>query len=200
MLGFTAFDTGMALMPGAIATAISMLIIGRLLNRIDGRWSIVFGTLLFAWSTWLLGGLTVQAGYWDVFWPRVVQGFALGFLFVPLTTISLSDVPVPKLAGATGVFTLLRQLGGSLGIAILTTLLTHESAVAWNNLAGGVTQSHGYSIGALTQIVAQQSTMIAYNYIFRLTAVVFVLSTPLVFLIRRHPKAPAAVELSEAAA
>ncbi len=55
ILGFTAFDTGMALMPGAIATAISMLIIGRLLNRIDGRWSIVFGTLLFAWSTWLLG-------------------------------------------------------------------------------------------------------------------------------------------------
>src|SRR5215469_5732350 len=126
MLGFTAFDTGMALMPGAISTAISMLIIGRLLNRIDGRWSIVFGTLLFAWSTWLLGGLTVQAGYWDVFWPRVVQGFALGFLFVPLTTISLGDVPVPKLAGATGVFTLLRQLGGSLGIAILTTLLIHQ--------------------------------------------------------------------------
>ena len=100
-----------------------MLIIGRMLNRIDGRWSIVFGTLLFAWSTWLLGGLDVQAGYWDVFWPRLVQGFALGFLFVPLTTISLSDVPVPELAGATGVFTLLRQLGGSLGIAILTTLL-----------------------------------------------------------------------------
>ncbi|MGC1380936.1 MAG: DHA2 family efflux MFS transporter permease subunit, partial [Candidatus Baltobacteraceae bacterium] len=116
ILGFSAFDTGMALMPGAIATAISMLIVGRILNFIDGRWSIVFGTLIFAWSSWLLGGLTVQAGYWDVFWPRVVQGFSLGFLFVPLTTISLSDVPVSEMAGATGVFTLLRQLGGSLGI------------------------------------------------------------------------------------
>jgi len=197
MLGFTAFDTGMALMPGAIATAISMLIVGRILNRIDGRWSIVFGTLLFAWSTWLLGGLTVQAGYWDVFWPRVVQGFALGFLFVPLTTISLSDVPVPKLAGATGVFTLLRQLGGSLGIAILTTLLTHKTAVAWNDLAGGVTQTQGYSVGALTQMVAQQSTMIAYDYVFRLTAIVFVLSTPLIFLVRRRPRAPALIEASE---
>jgi DHA2 family multidrug resistance protein len=200
MLGFTAFDTGMALMPGAIATAISMLIIGRLLNRIDGRWSIVFGTLLFAWSTWLLGGLSVQAGYWDVFWPRVVQGFALGFLFVPLTTISLGDVPVPKLAGATGVFTLLRQLGGSLGIAILTTLLTHKTAIAWNDLAGGVTQSHGYSVAQLTQMVAQQSTMIAYNYIFRLTAIVFVISTPLIFFIRSHPHAPAAVAETEATA
>lgn len=187
LLGFTAYDTGLALMPGAFATAASMLIIGRILNRIDGRWSIVFGTLLFAWSTWLLGGLTVQAGYWDVFWPRLIQGFALGFMFVPLTTISLGDVPVPDLAGATGVFTLLRQLGGSLGIAILTTMLTHETAIAWNVLASGVTQTHGYSLGQLTQIVGQQSSMIAYDYLFRVTAIVFVLSAPLVFIIRRQP-------------
>jgi len=184
MLGFTAFDTGMALMPGAISTAVSMLIIGRLLNRIDGRWSIVFGTLLFAWSTWLLGGLTTQAGYWDVFWPRLVQGFALGFLFVPLTTISLSDVPVPELANATGVFTLLRQLGGSLGIAILTTMLTHQTAIAWNELASGVTATHGYPVQVLTGMVAQQSAMIAYDYLFRVTAIVFVVSAPLIFLIR----------------
>src|ERR1700683_1900498 len=97
LLGFSALDTGLALMPGAFATALSRLIIGRILNRIDGRWSIVFGTLLFAWSTWLLGGLTVQAGYWDVFWPRLIQGFALGFMFVPLTTISLLDVPIGEL-------------------------------------------------------------------------------------------------------
>jgi len=191
ILGFTAFDTGMALMPGALATAVSMMIVGRLLNRIDGRWSIALGTLGFAWATWLLGGLDVQAGYWDVFWPRLLQGFALGFLFVPLTTIALGDVPVPELAGATGVFTLLRQLGGSLGIAILTTLLTHRTAIAWNVLASGVTQTHGYSTGALTQLVAQQAAMIAYNYLFRLTAIVFVLSTPLIFFVRprRTPQA-----------
>ncbi len=197
ILGMTAFDTGMALAPGAIATAVSMLIVGRILNHIDGRWSIVFGTLLFAWSTWLLGGLSVQAGYWDVFWPRVVQGFALGFLFVPLTTISLADVPVPELANATGVFTLLRQLGGSLGIAILTTLLTHQTAVAWNVLASGVTQTHGYSTAVLTQMVAQQSAMIAYNYLFRLTAIIFVLSTPLVFLIHRQRVRPALATAAE---
>jgi DHA2 family multidrug resistance protein len=120
-----------------------------------------------------------------------VQGFALGFLFVPLTTISLGDVPVPEMAGATGVFTLLRQLGGSLGIAILTTMLTHQTAVAWNVLASGVTQTHGYSIGQLTQMVSQQSAMIAYNYLFRVTAIVFVVTTPLVFLIKRQSTAPA---------
>ena len=109
--------------------------------------------LIFAWSTWMLGALDVQAGYWDVFWPRLIQGFGLGFLFVPLTTISLSDVPIHELAGATGVYTLLRQLGGSFGIAILTTMLTHQTAVAWNVLSSEVTSTHGYSIGTLTQLV-----------------------------------------------
>jgi DHA2 family multidrug resistance protein len=192
MLGFTAFDTGMALMPGAFATAISMPIAARVINRIDGRWSIVLGMFLFAWSTWLLGDLNTQAGYWHVFWPRVIQGFALGFLFVPLTTISLSDVPVADMANATGVYTLLRQLGGSLGIAILTTLLSHETAIAWNVLASGVTQTHGYSVQTLTQMVEQQSTMIAYDYLFRLTAIVFIITTPLVFLIHAQKRAPAA--------
>jgi DHA2 family multidrug resistance protein len=189
ILNFTAFDTGMALLPGALSTAVSMMIVGRILNRIDSRWSIVCGMLVFAWSTWLLGGLTVQAGYWDVFWPRLIQGFGLGFLFVPLTTVSLGDVPIYELAGATGVFTLLRQLGGSFGIAILTTMLTHQTAVAWNVLASGVTASHGYGLGTLTQLVAQQSSMIAYDYLFRVCAIVFVLATPLVFLIsaRKRP-------------
>jgi DHA2 family multidrug resistance protein len=196
ILGFTAYDTGLALMPGAFATAASMLIIGRILNRIDGRWSIVFGTLLFAWSTWLLGGLTVQAGYWDVFWPRLVQGFALGFLFVPLTTISLGDVPRAELAGATGVFTLLRQLGGSLGIAILTTMLTHQTAIAWNVLASGVTQTHGYTTQQLTELVSQQSAMIAYDYLFRVTAIVFVLSTPLIFFVKKPQYRPMAVAVA----
>ncbi len=189
ILGFTAFDTGMALLPGALSTAVSMLIIGRIFNRIDGRWSIVFGMVTFAWSTWLLGGLTVQAGYWDVFWPRLIQGFGLGFLFVPLTTIALGDVPIHELAGATGVFTLLRQLGGSFGIAILTTMLTHQTAVAWNVLASGVTQTHGYSVPALTGMVAQQSAMIAYDYLFRFCAIVFVAATPLVFLIAKQKRA-----------
>lgn len=202
ILGFTAFDTGMALLPGALSSAVSMAIVGRILGKIDGRWAIVAGMVLFAWSTWLLGGLNTQAGYWDVYWPRLIQGFALGFLFVPLSTISLGDVPIAELAGATGVYTLLRQLGGSFGIAILTTMLAHESAIAWNVLASGVTSTHGQSLGTLTQMVAQQSTMIAYDYLFRFCAIVFIVATPLVFLIRvrKHPAAGPRAAVAAAAA
>jgi DHA2 family multidrug resistance protein len=199
ILNFTAFDTGMALLPGALSTAVAMLVIGRILNRIDPRWPIVVGVLIFAYSTWLLGGLNAQAGYWDVFWPRLIQGFGLGFLFVPLTTVSLNDVPIHEMAGATGVYTLLRQLGGSFGIAILTTMLTHQTAVAWNVLASGVTSLHGQSTGAMTQLVAQQASMVAYNYLFRVCAIVFVLVTPLIFFISKKRTAGAPAPMAMAA-
>jgi DHA2 family multidrug resistance protein len=196
ILNFTAFDTGMALLPGAASTAVSMVIIGRILNRVDSRLSIAFGMFIFGFSCWQLSDLTTSAGYWDVFWPRLIQGFGLGFLFVPLSTVSLGDVPRGEMAGATGVYTLVRQLGGSFGIAILTTLLTHESAIAWNVLASGVTQTHGLPIGALTQMVGQQSAMIAYNYLFRVTALVFMLAIPLVFFIQVKPRASAAMAVA----
>lgn len=187
ILNFTAYDTGLALLPGALSTALSMLIIGRINNKVDPRISIAIGMLVFGYSSWMLGDLNAQAGYWDVFWPRLVQGFGLGFLFVPLSTVSLGDVPIPELAGATGLYTLVRQLGGSFGIAILTTLLTHETAIAWSVLASGVTKSQGYSVAVLTSMVAQQAAMISYDYLFRITAIVFFLCTPLVFFIRIKP-------------
>jgi DHA2 family multidrug resistance protein len=185
VLGFTAFDTGMALLPGAIATAISMMIVGRIPpGKIDPRIQVGFGMIVFGVSLWWLGALNENAGYWDVFWPRLVQGFGLGFLFVPLSTVTLGAVPKEELAGATGVSTLLRQLGGSFGIAILTTLLARESAIAQNALASGVTNTHGYSIAVLSQLVGTASQVISYDYLFRLSAIVFFVCTPLVVFMR----------------
>jgi DHA2 family multidrug resistance protein len=198
VLGFTAFDTGMALLPGALATAVSMVIVSRIMSKIDPRILVGFGMVVFGVSTWWMGGLTENAGYWDVFWPRVVQGFALGFLFVPLSTVTLGAVPREELAGATGVSTLLRQLGGSFGIAILTTLLAREMAIAQNVLASGVTQTHGVAIPVLSQLVAISSQVISYDYLFRLTAIVFFVCTPLVIFMRpsRRSGAPAQVAMA----
>ncbi|MBV8602161.1 MAG: DHA2 family efflux MFS transporter permease subunit, partial [Candidatus Eremiobacteraeota bacterium] len=141
VLGFDALQAGLALLPGALATAISMPIAGRLMTKIDGRVSIAAGLLIFGAASWWMGGLDQNSGYWDIFWPRAYQGFALGFLFVPLSTATLSGVPRGELASASGMYTLIRQLGGSLGIAILTTLLQREIAIAQQALAAGVTLS-----------------------------------------------------------
>src|SRR5579872_2078401 len=184
ILGMTAYDAGVALLPGALATAVAMPIVGKLVNKMDGRWLVGFGMTLFAVSTWMLGALTQNAGYWDFFWPRAIQGFGLGFLFVPLTTVMLAAVPKPELAGATGVSALIRQLGGSFGIAILTTLLARRIAFAWHDLAAGVTQTHGTPIGTLTALVAQSSQVIGYDYLFRLTAIIFICTVPLCIFLR----------------
>ena len=184
VLGFTAYDTGLALLPGALATAVSMLIVGRLTGRLDPRLLVGFGMIVFGISTWWMGGLTQNAGYWDVFYPRLVQGFGLGFLFVPLSTVTLGAVPKEELAGASGVSTLLRQLGGSFGIAVLTTLLARQMAVAQSELAAGVTQTHGYSIPLLSQLVGVAASVISYDFLFRLSAIIFFVCTPLVIFMR----------------
>ena len=162
ILGMTAYGTGVALLPGAIATAISMLIVGRLIGRIDPRIIVAFGMLLFAWSTWDMGSLTAMSSNDDFFWPRAWQGMALGFIFVPLSTVTIGAVPLAELAGATGVSTLLRQLGGSFGIAILTTMPIHQSAVAFNE-RGRRHLDARLPIPVLSMLVSQQSAVIAYD-------------------------------------
>ena len=142
VLGFTATETGLVLLPGAIATAVSMPIASRLTHHVDGRAMIAFGLLVFAGSAWWMGGINQNSGYWDVFWPRALQGFALGFLFVPLSTATLGEIARDRMANATGIYTLVRQLGGSLGIAILQFLQVRDADNAYATLASGVTPAN----------------------------------------------------------
>jgi DHA2 family multidrug resistance protein len=203
VLGFTATETGLALLPGAIATAISMPIASRLVAKVDGRAMIAFGLLIFAASAWWMGDINQDAGYWNVFWPRAVQGFALGFLFVPLSTATLGEIERHRMANATGIYTLVRQLGGSLGIAILQFMQTRYQDTAYVALASGVTASNPADAQLLAQgqngaaqlynLVMLNATVISYDMVLRLCAIVFVISMPLVLLLnwRRVPVPPA---------
>jgi DHA2 family multidrug resistance protein len=172
-MGMTAYDTGLALLPGALATAASMLVVGRLMSVVDPRILTALGLVLSAWSCWALGGLNQYAGIGDIFWPRLIQGFGMGLMFVPVTTAMLTPIPKHELASATGVSMLVRQLGASVGIAVLTTLLASETTIAWMALAGGVTHARGASIGQINGLLVQSATVIAYDYLFRICAFVF---------------------------
>jgi MFS transporter, DHA2 family, multidrug resistance protein len=197
VMGFTAMGTGLALLPGAIATAISMPIAGRLVKWVDARASIAFGLIVFAIGCWMVGGLNQYAAYEDTLWPRAIQGFALGFMFVPLTTATLGDISRAKMSGATGVYTLVRQLGGSLGIAILQLYETRRQDSAYAQLASGITMAnqnvanmlHGVasqtaSLNNVFSMVMLNAETVAYNDVFRLCAVIFIISVPSVFLLR----------------
>ena len=210
VLGFTATETGLVLLPGAIATAIRMPVASQLTKRVDGRVMIAFGLLLFAGSAWWMGGINQSSGYWDVFWPRALQGFALGFLFVPLSTATLGEIARARMANATGIYTLIRQLGGSLGIAILQFLQIRYADNAYSALASGVTPAnpsvsqylrdlHG-SAAQLYQMVMLNATVISYDMVLRLCGIIFVVSIPLVMLLNWRKTAadgPEAAALAE---
>jgi DHA2 family multidrug resistance protein len=205
VLRFDATTTGFALLPGAIATAVSMPLASTFVKYVDARISILLGLVLFAIGCWTMGGLNGQAAFDDTLFPRITQGLALGFLFVPLTTLTLSSISREKMSGATGVYTLIRQLGGSLGIAILQVYETRREDSAYAVLASGVTSAnqtmanlmHGAASRAqmldnVWNLVTANAQAVAYNDVFRLCAVVFVISLPTVLLLGKPPstKAP----------
>jgi DHA2 family multidrug resistance protein len=196
VLNFDAWQTGLAVLPGAIATAIGMPIAGNLVNRIDPRISMAFGLIVSGIASWWMGSFSQQAGYWDVFWPRALQGFSMGFIFVPLSTVMLAQVPRSELANATGISTLVRQLGGSFGIAILTTLLVWKEKHVFADLTASVSQAHYAVRGFLDQASGQMdavrqiaamlqadSALISFNFLFRLSAIVFFASLPFVWFL-----------------
>jgi DHA2 family multidrug resistance protein len=197
VLGLDATMTGLALLPGAIATAASMPLAGRLSKFLGARWTIAIGLILFAVGCWTMGGLNTVADMSDTYIPRAIQGFGIGFIFVPLTTVTLSEISRAKMASATGVYTLVRQLGGSIGIAILQFYETRREDSSYASLATGMTASnpalanlmHGAQnqskmlMDVWSQVMAQAQA-IAYDDVFRLCAIVFLASIPTLFFLR----------------
>jgi DHA2 family multidrug resistance protein len=144
----------------------------------------------------MLGLLNANAGIGDIFWPRVWQGLALGFIFVPLTTATLADVPRARMSNATGLYTLIRQLGGGLGIAILQLVQQRAEDGHYAALASGVTAANpavsammnaagnaASKVHDLYGMVTINATVMSYNDVFRLCAIVFAVSIPTVFLL-----------------
>jgi DHA2 family multidrug resistance protein len=122
--GYTASQTGMVILPGALASAFTMAIVGRNASKVDARPLIVFGAFMFLASMYMLSKLTLDAGQGEFFWPLILRGVGLGCLFVPLTNATVAGLPMRQIGQGTGLFNLMRQLGGSLGIAIMATSLS----------------------------------------------------------------------------
>src|SRR5882762_930490 len=126
---FTANQTGLVILPGALASAFTMAVMGRQQGKFDGRWSIAVGVGVFALSMWKHAHFTTDSGMADYFWPLIFRGVGLGLIFVPLTNLALADLPMSKIPNGTGLFNLMRQLGGSVGIAISATLVQRFTAI-----------------------------------------------------------------------
>ena len=126
--GYTAWQTGQVILPGALASAFTMAVMGRFASKLDARPLIVIGSFLFLASMYLLSRITLDAGQGELFWPLILRGVGLGLIFVPLTNATVAGLQVTSIGQGTGLFNLMRQLGGSLGIAIMATLLARFSS------------------------------------------------------------------------
>jgi len=154
MLGYTAYLSGLVLSPGGVATFLFMPICGRLIGVIDPRRLIAGGFGVCSVALFMMAGFNTQVGFWTMVWPRVVLGVGLAFVFVPLTTVTFATIAKETMGNATGLYNLMRNIGGSVGIAAVTTLLARRSQFHQAVLAAHVTPYNPQVYGIQQQMGA----------------------------------------------
>jgi DHA2 family multidrug resistance protein len=209
LLGYPALQAGIAMAPRGVGSFIAMPIVGLAVGRVDARRLLAAGVVGGSLTLFWLGALDLQAGYWDVFWPQFVQGISLSLLFVPLTTITMDPIPRERMGNATSIFNLMRNIGGSLGIAVATTVLARRQQLHTNELGAHVDvynpqaraifeqlraafAARGSDLvtaarqaqAAIWGLVERQASMLSFNDVFRLLGMLFLALLPLLFLMR----------------
>lgn len=127
LMGYTSFYAGLVLGPGGLATMIAMPIAGALVQRGNPKRILTVGIVICAISTYMMSQLNLQSDFWSFVWPRAVLGLGMGLTFIPLTTQTLSHIPKPSMGEATAMYNLLRNMGGSVGIAFVATLVSRRT-------------------------------------------------------------------------
>ena len=209
-LGYPALQAGLAMLPRGLGSFIAMPFVGMLMSKVDARKLLFIGFTVAAYAMWDLGRINLNAGYWDIFWPQFIQGLSMGFLFVPLTTITHGPISKERMGNATSIFNLMRNIGGSVGIAMVTTMVARDTQRNINILGahvspyntatqniymamrGGLvsrgsdmTTATQQAVGALFGMVARQANMVATISAFRLLGIMFLCVVPLILLMKK---------------
>ncbi len=216
LMGYPAVESGMAVSPRGFGAIASMLIVGRLINRIRGRYLVMFGFSVLAYSIYLFSLINLQISISSIVWPNIISGFAMGFIFVPLTTMALGTLKNEQMGNASGVFNLMRNTGGSVGIAAVTTLLARGAQIHQAMMVSHITpydpalQDRLRQVGGAvagnplaTQqayagiygVVVRQATLLSYIDIFRLLSFLCLLCIPATLLFERVKKKPGTVAM-----
>jgi DHA2 family multidrug resistance protein len=210
LLGYSAEQAGLALMPGGFTIILLLPLVGFLLSRYSPRWLLFFGLVVLSGSLFHMAGFDLEMDFRSVATARVIQAAGMAFLFVPINTAAYAFLPRDKNNAASGLMNLARNIGGSVGISLVTTMLDRRTQVHLNDLSmnlsaanpafrsmlAGATQAmqaHGADAALATRqayaLVAatlqRQATMLAYIDDFRMLAIAILLMIPLVFLVKK---------------
>jgi DHA2 family multidrug resistance protein len=210
LMGYTATLAGLVLGPGGIATMVTLIIAGRLINKVNPKGILAFGIIVCAYATYLMSQFNLYADFYTVLWPRIVLGVGMGFFFIPLTTLTMSGIKKEDMGNATAIFNLLRNLGGSFGVAFVTTMLSrraqfhqfrlveyltpfdtayqmasHQSAqvLQYRGFEGSLSE-YG-SLATIYRQLMRQASMMSFNDVFYLTSIIMVCILPLVLLMKK---------------
>lgn len=213
LLGYPVVTTGLVLAPRGAGTMVAMFLVGRLVGRVDPRLLILNGLVLTAVSLWQMASFSLQTGENLIVWSGVLQGFGLGFIFVPLSTIAFATLEQRHRTEAAGLFSLVRNIGSSIGISVIVTLLSRNMQINHAVLAEQVTNynplyrapylprtwdTHSvHGLVALNAEITQQAAMIAYADDFRFMMLVTLLAIPMLLLLS-NPRRRAAAAVAPA--
>ena len=211
LLGYPVIDVGFLLAPRGMGTMVAMMLVGRLMGRVDVRHMILFGLLLTSFSLWEMTRFNANIDAWDIVWTGVGQGFGLGLIFVPLAATTFSSLEVRYRNEGTALFSLMRNIGSSIGISIAMTYFAqrlqanHAAFADYINPfslplrqaieAGAYSLSSPQGLAAINAEVTRQAAMLAYLQDFRLMMWVTLAAVPLVFLLRPPTGRPGANEV-----
>jgi DHA2 family multidrug resistance protein len=218
MMNYPAFTTGLVTMPRGFGVMVAMFVVGRLINHVDNRLIILVGFLLTAVSLWQMTAFSLQMGPGPVIVSGLLQGFGLGCTFVPLNIMALSTLPRHILTQGTAIRSLMRNLGGSIGISILVATLAENTQIVHSRLieqlrpdnplmqgpflAAPFSLSTSRGLAALNAEATRQAAMVAYIDDFKLMMLAALFALPLLLFMRetRGPAPPPAVPAATTAA
>jgi DHA2 family multidrug resistance protein len=218
VLQFTATKTGLMLIPGAIASALATLVLIPLSRKISPRLLITLGCLITIGVMIAFTGINTDTGVDQMYWPLIFRGFGTVIMFLPLSIATLGSLPKKDVASGSGFFSLTRQMGGSIGIAAITTLVArqefiHRSQLVYdisdmnpayqerlngntsffNTISGDPVAVQSQALTLIDRAVDLQASLLAYRDVFYFVAIIFVLTLPLILLLGSPPKANAPI-------
>jgi DHA2 family multidrug resistance protein len=201
LMGYPVVTAGLVMGPRGLGTMVCMFLVGRLIGKVDTRILLMVGLLLTAWAMYDMTGWNQNVSQWTIAVTGFIQGAGLGFLFVPLTTVTFATLAPSQRAEATGLYNLSRNVGSSVGISIVSYLLIRNGQINHATIASGVTATnrtfnnaavlHAMSPwtaggrAALDQVIQMQASIISYIDDFKLMMILSLAAIPLVLLLRR---------------
>ena len=205
LMNYPVVTTGLVTAPRGIGTMIAMFVVARLVGKVDIRLIILTGLILAAVSSWQMTGFSLQMGMGPIIVSGVLQGFGLGFVFTPLSTVTFATLPRQILTQGTAIFSLMRNVGGSIGISIVVALLAENTQTVHSRLVEGLRPDNPLAfhltapfslsttsgIAALNAEVTRQAQMVAYLDDYKLMMIIILVASPLLLLLRKPtPRGP----------